>query len=273
MTYKAFIDSILQTRGRFACGDEYHERHHIIPKCIGGTNDEENLIDLFAREHFVAHKLLAIENPDEEKLVYAWWCMCTLPGSSKKRHDITAIEYEEARKAYADRFSGNKNPSSKCVIRLCDNKIYNTVKECCSDNNISTTTMYGMLKQCRNFAYHEEWIEMSKQKQDSLKSIDWSAVQHKNRSDAAKNACNGGSVQCSLSTRQKISLAHKGKSGVGVYCPELDEGFISIKEASDKYGINKVSIGYCLCGKQKHAGKHPVTGESLSWVRLENKNC
>lgn len=53
LTYKEFIDNILETRGRFACGDEYHERHHIVPKCIGGGNEELNLIDLYAREHFI----------------------------------------------------------------------------------------------------------------------------------------------------------------------------------------------------------------------------
>lgn len=51
---------------------------------MGGTNDEENLIDLFAQEHFIAHRLLTEENPDNEKLVYAWWCMFSLPGASKK---------------------------------------------------------------------------------------------------------------------------------------------------------------------------------------------
>ena len=55
MTYNEFIDNILKSRGRFCCGDEYHERHHIVPKCMGGTNDKENLIDLFAKEHYVAH--------------------------------------------------------------------------------------------------------------------------------------------------------------------------------------------------------------------------
>lgn len=59
MNYIEFINSILNTRGRFNCGDEYHERHHIVPKCKNGTNDDNNLIDLFAREHFIAHKLLA----------------------------------------------------------------------------------------------------------------------------------------------------------------------------------------------------------------------
>ena len=68
-TYKDFIDGIIQTRGRFNCGDEYHERHHILPKCMGGTDCKDNLIDLYAREHFEAHRLLALENPDSDKLV------------------------------------------------------------------------------------------------------------------------------------------------------------------------------------------------------------
>jgi hypothetical protein len=101
ITYDEFIQNILDTRGRFNCGDEYHERHHIVPKCMDGTNDEENLIDLFAREHFEVHRLLALENPDNEKLVYAWWCMCQCKGSSKKRENVSSSEYEEARIAHA----------------------------------------------------------------------------------------------------------------------------------------------------------------------------
>ena len=35
--------------------DGYTENHHIIPKCLGGSNLEENLVNLTAREHFVCH--------------------------------------------------------------------------------------------------------------------------------------------------------------------------------------------------------------------------
>lgn len=49
MTYIEFINDILKTRGRFNCGDEYCERHHILPKCMGGGNERDNLIDLYAR--------------------------------------------------------------------------------------------------------------------------------------------------------------------------------------------------------------------------------
>lgn len=101
MTYQEFIQNILDTRGRFNCGDEYHERHHIIPKCMGGGNEEENLIDLFAREHYEAHKLLAIENPSVRGLQYAWWCMSVITSKdSTKKYQITAEEYETARKMF-----------------------------------------------------------------------------------------------------------------------------------------------------------------------------
>lgn len=99
LTYQAFIDNILQTRGRFACGDEYHERHHIVPKCLGGTNEENNLIDLFAREHFEAHRLLVLENPENNGLQYAWWNMCQIQGNDgQDRYIPTAEEFEQARK-------------------------------------------------------------------------------------------------------------------------------------------------------------------------------
>ena len=111
ITYKEFIDNILSIRGRNGCGDEYYETHHIIPKCMGGTNDKDNLIDLYAREHYEAHKLLSLENPDNKKLAHAWWMMSTVTTSSDKRRiEITAEEYEEARKSLSKAMTGKNNP-------------------------------------------------------------------------------------------------------------------------------------------------------------------
>ena len=107
-TYEEFIQNILDTRGRFGCGDEYHERHHITPKCMGGNNEEENLIDLYAREHFIAHKLLAQENPNNKSLVYAWSCMAFPNTRAQQRYELTPEEYEEARKALSVAMSGRK---------------------------------------------------------------------------------------------------------------------------------------------------------------------
>ncbi len=49
----------------------YFENHHIIPRCMNGTDDNTNLILLTAREHFVAHWLLVKIYPDNFKLIYA----------------------------------------------------------------------------------------------------------------------------------------------------------------------------------------------------------
>jgi FtsZ-interacting cell division protein YlmF len=37
---------------------EDYETHHIIPKCLGGSDDENNLIKLSTRHHFLAHWML-----------------------------------------------------------------------------------------------------------------------------------------------------------------------------------------------------------------------
>lgn len=39
--------------------DGYTEKHHIIPRCLGGSNDPQNIVRLTARQHFIAHLLLA----------------------------------------------------------------------------------------------------------------------------------------------------------------------------------------------------------------------
>lgn len=110
-TYADFIQNILNSRGRFACGEEYHERHHIIPKCLDGTDDNDNLIDLFAREHFIAHKLLAEENPDNKKLILAWHMMTNVKTNCQQRYQVTPEEYEKARIAYSQMITGENNPS------------------------------------------------------------------------------------------------------------------------------------------------------------------
>lgn len=51
------------------------EKHHILPKCIGGTDDASNLVALSPRQHFVAHLLLAKIHPKNVGLLYAAFMM------------------------------------------------------------------------------------------------------------------------------------------------------------------------------------------------------
>jgi hypothetical protein len=58
MNYQKHYD-LLINKGQSRKLDVYFEKHHIVPKCIGGTNDPENLVELTAEEHYIAHMLLA----------------------------------------------------------------------------------------------------------------------------------------------------------------------------------------------------------------------
>lgn len=76
----------------------YYELHHIIPKCLNGTDEKDNLILLTAREHLICHKLLCEIYPDNPKLIYALWGMMNQKSPNHERdYKIGAREYERAR--------------------------------------------------------------------------------------------------------------------------------------------------------------------------------
>jgi len=52
--------------------DGYFEKHHIIPKCLGGSNENSNLVLLTGREHYLCHKLLIKIYKDNQKLIFAY---------------------------------------------------------------------------------------------------------------------------------------------------------------------------------------------------------
>lgn len=50
---------------------KYTEKHHIIPKCMGGTDEDNNLVHLLCVDHVRAHILLLDIYPDSGKLLFA----------------------------------------------------------------------------------------------------------------------------------------------------------------------------------------------------------
>jgi len=50
----------------------YYENHHILPRCLDGNNDKDNLVLLTAREHFVCHKLLTYIYKGNRKIALAF---------------------------------------------------------------------------------------------------------------------------------------------------------------------------------------------------------
>ena len=67
----------------------YVEKHHIIPKCIGGDNSPENLVKLPAKAHYVAHHLLCKAYPDNMKLKYAFSFMSSRQSLTSKMYETS----------------------------------------------------------------------------------------------------------------------------------------------------------------------------------------
>jgi len=56
--YTKFYFRYVKHRQLIPATDSYTEKHHIIPRCLGGDNSASNLVSLSAREHFIIHKIL-----------------------------------------------------------------------------------------------------------------------------------------------------------------------------------------------------------------------
>lgn len=70
MNYAAHYERLI-ARARHRVLDGYRERHHIVPKCMGGTDARVNLVDLTPEEHYVAHQLLVKMYPEVPGLAMA----------------------------------------------------------------------------------------------------------------------------------------------------------------------------------------------------------
>ena len=89
---------------------KYYEKHHILSKCVGGTDEKENLVYLTYREHIIAHRILVELYPCEFKLSHALYFMINKSDYSK----ISSKELEKIREnsiiALRELNLGEKNP-------------------------------------------------------------------------------------------------------------------------------------------------------------------
>lgn len=75
--YTTWYHNIITKADQRVNQEGYVEKHHIIPKSLGGSNDASNLVKLTAKEHFVCHLLLIrmTERKSRIKMRYAAWMM------------------------------------------------------------------------------------------------------------------------------------------------------------------------------------------------------
>jgi hypothetical protein len=109
MNYSKIYDLLIE-KAKKRIIEGYKETHHIIPRCIGGTEDPSNLVDLTAREHFIAHLLLCEIYPKNRGIRLALWMMANVKDTNQKRHVPSSRLYEIIRREYSYSIKGGNNP-------------------------------------------------------------------------------------------------------------------------------------------------------------------
>lgn len=103
MNYKKIYNSLVYSRQKLNRNSNVGsglEKHHIIPKSLGGTDSKTNIVILTPREHCFAHILLSKMYTGESKgkMCYALISMMKL--RNKNRSSISSKQYEILRKAH-----------------------------------------------------------------------------------------------------------------------------------------------------------------------------
>jgi hypothetical protein len=113
----------------------YYEKHHIIPKSLGGSDESDNLVVLTSREHYIAHWLLTkmVSGEHKKKMCLAFFCMNTLNDSNKNSKGYKSSHYwftrqyltlenpakrPEVRQKISESKMGELNPAKRPEVRL-----------------------------------------------------------------------------------------------------------------------------------------------------------
>lgn len=187
MNYQKIYDSIIE-RGRTRGLDKnaldyYTEKHHATPRCMGGSNDNSNLVLLTTREHYICHLILAVLHPDIPGLSCAVFFMVNNPASKSvdkkiaknsrifeqlrvniaesKRGKTTSDKQKEAARRIGKEnapfkgkdMTGWNNLSAK-PVRDSEGKIFPTTKACAKAHNHDVETIRYWCRAGKNgFSY------------------------------------------------------------------------------------------------------------------------
>lgn len=82
----------------------YSERHHIIPRRLGGTNEPSNVVRLTAREHFICHRLLTkmTIGTDRKRMIFAAYALAHWRNTTRGSVKISSRTYDQLKRDLAD---------------------------------------------------------------------------------------------------------------------------------------------------------------------------
>ncbi len=247
-------------------GNMYYEIHHIYPRCLGGSDDVENLILLTSREHFLAHYLLMKiykDNKEFYQLVKAFTCM-TRMNKSQLRY-VNSKLYDYGKKLWSSYMKEN-NPmkdleiAKKVSLSKKGKSIYDGLsqEESCVLHERLSDSHKGITVGELNGAYgkggfcnktREEMIVISKNISNRRNNMSKKAKDSfsKKLSDAhlGVNVWEKLSEAEKLAAKEKLSIATTGDKNPRsrhIFCKELNVCFGTMQEASKILNLSLYEI-------------------------------
>lgn len=206
----------------------YTEKHHIVPKSLGGSNANDNIAILSAREHFVCHLLLIkmTTGKSKSKMFNALSMMLAKNKNQKRNFIVTARVFEnlktnlskiakdkwtpELRKEKSKEMTGEKNPFFKKNHSL-------ETKLKMSNKIISSETKNLMsMKQKERFE-NQKGTFLGKHHSDETKEKIRKARLGKvdsEKTKQAKSIAGKNRPPITDETRKKLSIAAKNRPGL-----------------------------------------------------------
>ena len=186
--------------------------------------------------------------------------------SHRERYYIDRYHTLSHEDGYNLTMGGENTSCSKCVIHLISGKIYNSVKDAAKNNGVADPTMIDWCRKYYNFMYLDEYNILSESEKNYYINFDWDTFNHTKLSKAHSR---DNLTDEALKNYSRATSGRKNPRAFAIFSPELGETFWGAKEVYDKYGISRGDISSCIHGRLKHTGKHPITGEPLTWQKLE----
>ena len=193
--YYLLIEKAIKRNWKKARG---RERHHIIPKSIGGTDEKDNLVYLSCREHALCHWALVkmTEGVHYIKMSYAFNGMNADSGNHQRYHSrIITRAYEKHRIEHAKIHSAvmkakNLIPWNKGGVEITDEHRENLVKAAKNRDYDSPAMKEGQRKRLEKLKDYKH-SEGTKEKQRLSQTGKIKGPQSEEHRAAISESCKG----------------------------------------------------------------------------------
>jgi hypothetical protein len=201
--YKWYLRLTSQRNRDLNC---YTEKHHIIPKSLGGSDDVTNIVKLTAKEHYIAHLLLTKITAGEfkKKMVNAFFMMANCKDKNQSR-----------------------------IIKV-NSSLYQSLKE----QSIQFKKEYKHTEEAKNkISKSSKGVSKPKKSKETL--LKMSLAQ---KGKTAWNKGLNGILSHSQETKKKMSDAHKGKILTEQTREKLSKHHLGMTNCFDLKEFKKVFI-------------------------------